>query len=514
MQSLSSLLDASVARHGSKPAVICGDVKLTYHDVNQRARGLRQALHVLGLRGGDRCAVLLGNRVEWLEIYWAMIGLGIIAVPLNFRFTEREAAYVLQNSGAKALIYEDAYQHLMAGIAASCPDVASYICIGEAEAGSLQYERLVNERREHDVSGTSAPEDIFFLGYTSGTTGFPKGAVVRQRSLVEHLHVLGREVGNISDKDTVLLLMPIFHSNGTWFLLLMAVLGGTSVIYPSSGFDPERVLQQIESNRVTFTSVVPTMLTMIIEAFPDGCPYDLQSMRLLLCSSAPLMSRTKARTIAFFSGIDIYEGYGATETGIVTLLRPSENIANSRSVGRPVAGKELRLLDASGNDVPQGDIGELYVRGAGILLSEYWQNPTGSAEARRGDWITVGDMARADADGYIFLEDRKKDMIISGGENIYPTEIENIVSSHPAVSEVAVVGRPHHLWGETVCAVISLVPGQSITEGELIKFCRERLAGYKTPRSIDIVPALPRNASGKILRRQIREAFALRDGST
>jgi long-chain acyl-CoA synthetase len=251
------------------------------------------------------------------------------------------------------------------------------------------------------------------------------------------------------------------------------------------------------------------MLTLIL-----GLPaevkarYDLRSLRQFIVSSAPVMTRTKEEAVRTFAGVRIFEGYGSTETGSVTVLQPAEQLRKERSIGRPTVGKEIRLLDDHGDDVKPGEIGELYVRGLGVLFSEYWKNPRATAEAFRGDWCTVGDMARMDEEGYLYLEDRKKDMIISGGENVYPTEVENVLVRHPAVAEVAVVGVPDERWGERVHAVIVPREGAQVALQGLLDFCRDKLAGYKRPKSLDLADSLPKSATGKILRRKVREACA------
>jgi long-chain acyl-CoA synthetase len=302
--------------------------------------------------------------------------------------------------------------------------------------------------------------------------------------------------------------MPIFHSNSTWFSQILVLMGGSMVVYRSGGFDPEEVLSLISRERITLISVVPTMLTMILN-LPDSVKarYDVSSMKAVLAGSAPLMTRTKEQTIEFFKNALLFEGYGSTETGMVTVLRPEDQLRKVRSVGIAAAGKEIRLLDDQGKDVPPGSVGEVYARGLGILLVEYWKDPQATAKAFRGDWCTVGDMGRIDGEGYYYLEDRKADMIISGGENVYPTEVENVLAKHPAVLESAVVALPDQLWGEKVHAVVVLKEGRKATAEELMNFCRDKLAGYKRPRSVDFLEELPKSSTGKILRRKVREAY-------
>jgi long-chain acyl-CoA synthetase len=510
---LSKVFRSSVNKFPDKTAISFNDVKLTYSEVENRANRVANALLKLGLEKGDRCAILMYNRLEWLEIYFAMAQTGIIAVPVNFRFEQPEIEYVLNNSGAKAIIFEKAFFETVLKIKNSFNlSLDKYICLGENnESSILSYDKLLKESsgsipRECDVKEI----DPFFIGYTSGTTGFPKGAVVTHRDLILHyLVAIGGGGNELTDKDIMLLIMPIFHSNSTWFVQIMAMLGGTTVVYPSGRFDAGEILSFIEKERITFTSVVPTMLTLILNLPQTSKNKDVSSLRSISCGSAPLMAKTKEEAIKFFSGVDIVEGYGSTETGIVTVLRPEEHLFKPRSVGRPRIGKEVRLLDDKGNQVPTGEIGELYAKGIGILLTEYWQNPKGTKDAFKDGWCTVGDMARQDEDGYFYLEDRKKDMIISGGENIYPTEVENVISRHPKVLEVAIIGLHDEMWGEKVHAVIVLKDQEApLSKEEIIEFCRGKIAKYKTPKSIAFAKELPKSATGKIVRRQVRELYS------
>jgi long-chain acyl-CoA synthetase len=450
---------------------------------------------------------MLYNRAYWFELYFGLAKVGIIAVPVNFRFAVQEVEYVLNNSESKMLIYEEAFSNIIDIAKEKTPSVQNYMCIspGQKDSG---YEKWLLDNSADEPSTEAKETDPFFIAYTSGTTGFPKGTVVPHRNFILNLMITASELSGLNKTDTMLVIMPVFHSNSTWFGMLMCMLGGTNVIYHSGGFNPEEILQIIEKEKVTWTSVVPTMLTMILN-LPDNIKnsYNLSSMRTLVCSSAPLMTKTKEDTVAFFKGIDIYEGYGSTETGWVTMLRPEDQLTKVRSVGLPVFGKEVRLLDEQGNDVPAGQIGELFARGIGITIKEYWCNPEGTAKAFHGDWFTVGDMARCDEEGYIYLGDRKSDMIISGGENVYPMEVENLVARHPKVAEVAVVGVPDELWGERVHAVIKLKEGEVSDQEEIIDFCRGKIAGYKRPRSVDFADELPKSATGKILRRKVREPY-------
>ncbi|WP_066304295.1 long-chain-fatty-acid--CoA ligase [Bacillus sp. FJAT-29814] len=505
---IGNLFSASAAKYPEKIAVIYKNTRFTYREVEERSNRIANGLLKMGLKKGDRCAILFYNRAEWLEVYIGMAKVGIIAVPVNFRFVAAEIEYVINHSRPKAMIYEEVFEETISAIKGKLVTVKDYICLG-SNHGDLDYIQLLEESNPNlEYSEDVNETDPFFFGYTSGTTGFPKGAVVEHRNLIVHHLAVSKELGGLNQNDKMLLIMPLFHSNSTWFLQMMAMIGGTAIIYQSTGFEPEEILSIIHNEQVTITSVVPTMLTMMLN-LPDRIreKYSLSSLRVLLCSSAPLMTNTRERTLELFSEANLYEGYGATETGTVSLLPPNEMHKKLRSVGRPIIGKQVRLLDNNGNDVDVGEIGEIYVKGIGTLLKEYWEQPEATKEAFRGEWLSVGDTARMDKEGYLYLEDRKKDIIISGGENVYPTEVENVIAIHPSVAEVAVIGVPDEHWGERVHAVIELKTGCSCSEAEIIDFCRGKLAGYKRPRSVDFIGALAKNATGKIIRRKIRDPY-------
>ena len=506
---LSQLFRSAVNKFPDKTAVVCEEVRYTYTAVETRANQIANGLLEFGLKKGDRCAILCSNRLEWLELYFGMAQVGIIAVPINFRFAVPEIEYVLTNSQPKAIIYENTYSEAIRNIKKKISWLDHYICLGNNGKKTSNYEKWLKSNSKSTPKNTGVKEtDPFFIGYTSGTTGFPKGAVVTHRDLVLHYLVSSVETGGIRNTDIMLLIMPIFHSNSTWFLQETAISGGTTIIYPSIGFDPEKVLNIIEKEKVTFTSLVPTMLTMILNLPEAAKKKNISSLRMLLSSSAPLMTKTKEAALEYFKDIDLYEGYGSTETGTVTILRPEDQRRKVRSIGRPSIGKEVCLLDQTGKEVPVGEIGELYTKGIGVLLSKYWKNPKGTKDAFRGDWCTVGDMGRQDDEGYFYLEDRKKDMIISGGENVYPTEVENVITKYPHVIEVAVIGIQDELWGEKVHAEIVLnIQGDVAIKEKIIEFCNGKLARYKIPKSISFAKELPKSATGKILRRQVRENY-------
>jgi acyl-CoA synthetase (AMP-forming)/AMP-acid ligase II len=485
---------------------------LSFAAWDERASRLANGLLGLGLVKGDRVLLLAYNCVEWMEIYVALARAGLVAVPVNFRLLAPEVAYIAAHSEARAVIVQedlrDRVEALRALRADSPIGANGWVHFGAATpAGWQGYEALIAGAPHSAPSQVVKPQDPFGLMYTSGTTGRPKGAIRNHEGNALLAFATALEFG-FSRNDTGLLVMPMCHANSLYFGMTFMYLGATVVVDDRKSFDPEGLLATLARDKITFTSLVPTHYIMML-ALPDAvkAKYDVGAVDKLLVSSAPARKDTKLAILAYFKNSRLFELYGATETGWVTLLRPEEQIDRLGSVGREWAGSgAIRLLDADGNEVADGEVGELYSRTA-YVFDGYWKNPEKTAEAFRGEWCSVGDMARRDADGYIHLVDRKSNMIISGGENIYPSEVEGVLGAHPKVKDVAVVGVPDAKWGESVLAVLVLHDGEQASEAEIHAWCRERLAGYKRPRTITFIAdaEMPRTATGKIVHRTLRE---------
>lgn len=482
---------------------------LSYADWNARATRLASGLLARGLAKGDRVGVLAYNCVEWMEIYVALARAGLVAVPINFRLTAPEVAYILGHAEAGAVIAGPEFCGTVDAVRAEVGLPAGRsVVLGDAPNGQwVAYEAVI---AAGDASWDFAPveqEDTCALMYTSGTTGRPKGAIRSHggSSLIAFATAL--EMGFTRD-DTGLLVMPLCHANSLYFGTTFIHLGATCIVDDRRSFDPEALVRTLAEEKVTFTSLVPTHYIMVL-ALPDEVKrkYDVGSVGKLLVSSAPARRDTKLAILEFFRNGKLYELYGSTEHGWVTLLRPHEQLDRLGSVGREWAGSgAIRILDEHGNEVPDGEVGELYSR-TSYVFDGYWKNPEKTAEAFRGDWCTVGDMARRDADGYIWLVDRKSNMIISGGENVYPSEVESVLGAHPKVKDVAVIGVPHDKWGEAVQAVVVLHDGQAATAEEMRAWCKQRLAGFKCPTSVMFIADadMPRTATGKILHRVLKQ---------
>ncbi len=489
--------------------------RLTFAQWNDRATRLANGLLALGLSKGDRVVLLAYNCVEWMEMYVALARAGLVAVPVNFRLTPPEIGYIAQHSEARAVIAQDLLADRIDAVRGELALVpGGCIAFGDTlPAGWTGYEALVESAGSALPAVDVRPTDPCALMYTSGTTGRPKGAVRSHEGNTLIALATAVEMG-FTRHDTALLVMPMCHANSLYFSHTFVHLGATCVIDDHRSFDPEALLATLASDKVTFTSLVPTHYIMML-GLPAAikAKYDVSAVEKLMISSAPARKETKLAIMEFFRNGKLYELYGSTEAGWVTLLRPEEQFDRLGSVGREWAGSgAIRLLDPDGNEVPDGEVGELYSRSP-YVFDGYWKNPEKTAEAFRGDWCSVGDMARRDADGFIHLVDRKSNMIISGGENVYPSEVEAVIGSHPQVKDVAVLGLPHDKWGEAVHAVVVLHAGQQVAQEEIVAWCQGRLAGFKRPQGVTFQAdeAMPRTATGKILHRVLRERLAAQD---
>ena len=486
---------------------------LTFRQWNERACRLANALLGLGLAKGDRVAILAYNCVEWLEIYAATAKAGLVAVPINFRLIGREVRFIIENADASALIVQDELLDTVEEIRAELPiGAGKLIHFGErpCPAGYRSYEDLIAAANSSEPNQRVLPADPWMLMYTSGTTGSPKGAIRSHKGGALMSLITEIELG-IHRNDGALLVMPMCHANSLYFFGAFSYCGGATTIYSRKSFDPEHCVRTLAEGGSTFTSLVPTQYIMMLGLSPEvRARYDLDRVTKLMISSAPARPDTKRAVMEMFRNSGLFELYGSTETGWVTMLHPEEQFSRLGSVGRECVGSApIRLLDETGQEVPDGEPGELYSCNP-YTFDGYWKLPEKTKEAFRGEYCTVGDMARRDADGYIHLVDRKSNMIISGGENVYPSEVEILLSAHPGIRDVAVIGLPDPKWGERVHAVIVLHEAAALSEAGLLEWSRDRMAGYKLPRSCSFVreDGIPRNATGKVLYRVLKTQFA------
>ena len=482
---------------------------LTFKEWDNRASGLAQGLMAKGLQPGERVALLAYNSIEWMEMYVALARAGLVAVPMNFRLTAPELLYIMQDAQATAVIAGHDLFPLIEEVRYQLPLKACVVFGGAPAAGWLAYEELVNTPWAKSEWPDVSPQDVCALMYTSGTTGKPKGALRSHEASTLIAYATAMEMG-FTRQDKGLLVMPLCHANSLYFANTFIHLGACVVIDDSISFNPEGLLKNLAQHNITFTSLVPTHYIMVLGLAAEvKARYALASVGRLLISSAPASERLKRDIMALFENGSLYELYGSTEAGWVTLLRPEDQLTKLGSVGREWAGSgPIKLLDENRQEVPDGEVGELFSC-TPYAFEGYWQAPQKTAEAFAGAWVSVGDMAKRDADGYIWLIDRKSNMIISGGENVYPSEVENVLASHPDIQEVAVVGVPHPKWGESVLAAVVLRDQAASSSQALQDFCSSRLAGYKRPRQFVFLQSqdLPRTATGKIVHRHLRQKF-------
>jgi acyl-CoA synthetase (AMP-forming)/AMP-acid ligase II len=481
--------------------------ELTWRQVVEQRNRLSNALLELGLAQGDRVISYGANSVDLQLVSAAVTGMGAITVPMNRMLVGEEVAYILQHSDARAAFVDDRYLPVIEEVRAQAPGIEHWILFGadQRRDWALAMDDLLAKH------GPEAPEVELDEGsaggammYTSGTTGKPKGAL--RRSIDTGMVFTWLEQFDLIDGEHVHLVAgPLYHSAPAAFATFSMVLGNTVVIMPR--FEPREALRLIEQYGVTTTFMAPTIIKRILD-LPDEVKdsFDVSSMKVLVTGAAPCPQNLKEAANEFFAGA-MFEFYGSTELGINTVLRPEDVSAKPGSCGRVMPGMEMAAFDDDGNQLAVGQEGELHVRRYQGMFDEYYKNDEATQDAYIGEWASVGDVGRIDEDGFVFIGDRKKDMIISGGVNIYPAEIEDVLHRIPAVDDAAVFGVPDEEFGERVHAAVSLHPGAQLTESDLVSFCREHLAGYKIPREVSFRDELPRTPTGKLLKRELREPY-------
>ena len=485
----------------------------TYPEINKRVNQLANSLLSLGLAKGDKVAVLLENSIEIVEAFLATAKTGLIIVPINFRLVSAEVEYIADNSDAKAFIVHDEFTSTVDPIKASLKNIAAdnYIAVGQRVEGYRGYDEFIENAPDSEPAIDVAPEDTWILIYTSGTTGKPKGVVRSHQSHIAFFLINSIDFG-FNEHDNCMNVMPLCHINSTFFTFTFLYIGASVYIHPARSFRPEEILEIVEREKISFISLIPTHYNLILNVSADAKKRDVSSIRKLLCSSAPVRKSMKLAIMEFFPGVELYEGYGSTEAGIVTVLKPEYQLKKLGSIGFESLGTEfIKILDEDGKEVGIGEVGELYSRGP-MLLDEYYKLPEKTAESFRDGWFSAGDMAMRDEDGFYQIVDRKDNMIITGGEHVYPSEVEEVIGSHQDVFDCAVIGLPDEKWGEKVAAVVikrSGVDDSAINEEIIKKSCKDQMAGYKSPKEILFIneDEMPRTPTGKILHRKLREKF-------
>ena len=505
--------------YGDKEGVVCGPLRLTYAEFHERCCRLAGALSSLGIQPGDRVAFLSYNCHRLLEGYYGVLLARAVLLPLNIRLSPAEIGFILKDAGAKILFFDPDFLPLVESVRAAAGVDCRLVCLEGAGsppawAEARCYDALLRDATPAPFDYMTADENaVAELFYTSATTGDPKGVMLTHRAV--YLHALNLiAVQRYTDRSVQLHTIPLFHANGWGNAHTLTAVGGTHLLLRR--FDPERVCQLVERERVTCLCLVPTMANTLLH-FPDMDRYDFSSVNWVhvggAASSPELMAAIEQRI-----GGNVFCGYGLTEASPVLTVASLKSTLRDRSpeeqrrvkstTGRGIVGIELRVVDDGGNAVPRDgrSVGEIVARGDGIMEG-YWGRPTETAETLRGGWLHTGDMAVWDADGYVTIVDRKKEIIISGGENISSLEIEKALASHPAVFECVIIAVPDEKWGETPKALVVLKENQKAAEEELLEFLRERVARFKMPRSVEFLESLPKGGTGKILKKVLREKY-------
>lgn len=504
------LLTKASRLHGNRLAIQYGEQCLTYAELNQRVGRLAKALRTLGIQRGDRVAIVQRNGPALFETLFACFRIGATTVPINVRLHSDEVAFISQDCGVKVLIATGDYAEsaLRAREQTSELQLVGVDSIPDA----LDYESLLSAADPLTTDLDVDPTDTAWLFYTSGTTGKPKGAMLTHRNLLAMTMNYYADVNPIVPEDVVLHAAPLTHGSGLYALPAFAK-GATNTILHTHSFDPATVFDLIQRLRVTTIAfLAPTQIKMLLNGPYQS--YDLNSLHCITYGGGPMYVEDMKQAVEVFGPV-LVQIYGQGEAPMtISYLRKEDHLTNNdstaerrlASAGISRTDVEVRIVDEDDRDVTTGTIGEIAVRGD-VVMAGYWKRPEITSETLRGGWLHTGDLGMMDENGYIFLLDRKKDLVISGGNNIYPREIEEVLLKHPAVYEVAVIGVPDPLWGESVKAIVALRPGSTTTGEELIAFCQAHLASYKKPRTVEFIPQLPKNAYGKILKRELREQY-------
>jgi fatty-acyl-CoA synthase len=504
MKVVGDLLRLNAKRYPLKKAVVIEDEFVTYGQLNDKVNQLAHGLVAIGVKAKDRVAVMGQNSVEWLMIAYACAKCGATLVPMNWRNKKDEVAYVVNNSESVSLFFGPEFRSLVGEASKEFVRPVHLIAIscGALEQGLTMDQLVANPPDEPSIE--IDPKWPFLLLYTSGTTGVPKGVLISHSASLNLYVGLALE-GNVREDEIALAAMPFFHA-GMQAVVQPTFLRGGTVVIMAAHFDPDKVLNTIARHKVTMTSWVPTQLAMLT-GHPAISKYDVSSLKKIWYGSSPIRSALLADTMRSFNA-DLYQLYGQTETNIVSMLRPEDHHGKrAQFTGRELFNADLRVVDEEGNDVKVGEVGEIVSRQDGLGMIGYWKAEEANRATIKNGWIYTGDLGRVEGDGYFTVVDRSKDMIISGAENIYPKEIEDVIHQHPAVCEVAVFGIPDETWGESVCAAVVAKEGYRLDETEIINYCADKLAGYKKPKRVVFVSDLPKNAIGKVTKNVLRAPF-------
>ncbi len=499
--------------HSDDEAFICGPQRITFSQFNARVNSLIHALYSLGVRKGDGIGILSWNRLEYADAYGAAMKGGFIASPFNPRLHKEELEYLINYSEANTLFVDPELAPTVNGLRSHLPQVQHYISLGGSAPDMLSLQELFATHPSNEPEVKVGKDDPFLIFYTSGTTGAPRGALYTHYRKLDNTRIKALEMGT-KPGDRHIMVLPFFHIGGDSHVWPFFLVGGCNVIMPQRSFDPAAVLQAIQDERATDIQIVPTQLNAILSR-QDLKDYDLSSLNRIYYAASPMPMELLRKGLEVFGPI-FSQGYGQSESGpqITSLPRKAHQVLDRPleeqkvlgSCGQPSLGVHVRVVDEKDQDVEPGAVGEIIAQSDSIMV-EYWHRPKETREVLVDGWLHTGDLGYYDEKGFIYIVDRKKDMIVTGGENVYSREVEDILYMHPAIAEVAVIGVPDPEWVERVHAVVALKADANATEDEIIAFSKEHLASYKAPKSVEFLESLPKNPQGKILKKDIRSKY-------
>jgi len=506
------LLTRAALRWPERPAWLQDERVITFRQAEARVNRLAHALAQLGATPGDRIGMLLPNCSQGLETLLAPMKGGMAVVPMNIRLHPDEHVYMLNDAGTRILIYGEEFRPHLDTMRGRLTTVTHAICVGAPARGDLPFEEIMHGQPDTPPPGAIEPDDLAWLFYTSGTTGRPKGAMLTQRNLLTMVELFLLDINPAVATDVLLHAAAITHGSGC--AMFHHIARGAASAFPATrSFDPPTIFEAIQRYRVTTMFLAPTMVHMLTQS-PARAHYDLSSLHTVFYGGGPMYVEQQQEAVRAFGPIFVQLfGQGECPMGITSLHKEEHVTAGDpvkarrlASAGRETTGVRVRVVDDDDHELAAGEHGEIVIR-SDLVMQGYWNNPEATAETLRNGWHHTGDIGFLDEDGYLYITDRKKDMIISGGANIYPREIEEVLCTHPAVLEVSVVGVPDEKWGESVKALVVARPGMTVSEAELVEHCRGGLASYKKPSSVEFLNELPKNAYGKILKRELRERY-------
>jgi fatty-acyl-CoA synthase len=508
---LHDLLAYRARERGDAEFAVHGERRITYREAWEEVNRLSNTLIRSGLQIGDRFTLLSKNSIEYILFYFAASKAGVVPVPLNYRLAPLEWKYIVNDCGAKLFVASNDFVAAVDAMRDELQSVERFVCMDAIPSNWGDYRSWVAAQSAAIPDRSITLDHELFQLYTSGTTGHPKGAVLTQRAVTMHLMQIGL-AHDIRPRERMLLVAPVFHVAATNAAAFPCIYAGGS-LYIQTDFNPMEVVRALSEEHIGVAIFVPAMIQACLTAVPDVAQRRYADLRLIHYGASPIAEHTLRRAMEVFQ-CDFTQGYGMTEmSAAITNLSAADHrraLAQKPelllSAGRPTAGTEIRIVDADDNVLPNGAIGEVIARGP-QMMKGYWNQPEATAQTLRGGWMHTGDAGTLDDEGYLYIQDRVKDMIVSGGENVYPRMVEDVLYQHPAIAEAAVIGVPDARWGEAVKAIVVLRKGMSADADELIDFCRDKLGGFERPRSVEFVDALPRTPSGKVLKRTLREPY-------